>query len=129
MIKILIIEDDSDYRNIYKEILAEKYQVDEAVDGEEGWGKVVANDYNLILLDVMMPKLDGIGFLKRKKQTPAFLNIPVVIMTNLGQEEILKKCFELGAKYYILKANTTPDKILPVIGEALGGVDKNRVKE
>jgi two-component system, OmpR family, response regulator VanR len=120
--KILIVEDDANIRNFYVEFLAEQYLVESAGDGEEGFTKALSGQFDLILLDLMMPKLDGLGFLQRKKQTPTLLNIPVVVMTNLGQDEILRKCFELGVKYYVLKANTTPDKVLPILAKALSGI-------
>jgi CheY-like chemotaxis protein len=126
--KILLIEDDADMRNFYAEFLSEQYTVESACDGEEGFAKALSGQFDLILLDLMMPKLDGIGFLQRKKQTPKLLNVQVVVMTNLGQDEVLKKCFDLGVKYYILKANTTPDKVLPVLAKALDDVDKNKAK-
>jgi two-component system, chemotaxis family, sensor histidine kinase and response regulator WspE len=119
MAKILIIEDDLNYRNIYKEILSEKYQVEEAVDGEDGWNKASANDYDLILLDIVMPKLDGLGFLKKRKNNPKLQKVPVIMMTNLGQDEVLKKCLELDVKYYIIKAAFTPDKVMLVIEKTL----------
>jgi two-component system, OmpR family, response regulator VanR len=127
--KILIVEDDVNIRNFYAEFLSDQYLVESAGDGEEGFAKALSGKFDLILLDLMMPKLDGVGFLQRKKQTPELLSIPVVVMTNLGQDEILKKCFDLGVKYYVLKANTTPDKVLPVLSKALGAVDKNKAKE
>lgn len=119
MAKILIVEDDSDLRNIYRETLAEEYEVDVTRDGEEGWSKATVGNYDLILLDIMMPKLDGIGFLKKRKNDPKLQNVPVVMMTNLGQDEILKECFKLGVKYYIIKAETTPDQVLPIVVKAL----------
>jgi CheY-like chemotaxis protein len=118
--KILLVEDDSDLRIFYAELLSEQYQVESAVDGEDGFAKVLAQKFDLILLDLIMPRLDGLGFLKRKKDTSAIAKVPVVIMTNIGQEDILKECFELGAKCYIMKVNTTPDKVLAIISQALG---------
>jgi two-component system, OmpR family, response regulator ResD len=119
MTKILIVEDDSNYRNIYKEALAREYQVDEAINGEEGWDKAIANDYDLILLDIVMPKLDGVAFLKKRKEDQRLQKVPVIMMTNLGQDEVLRKCFELGVEYYIIKAESTPDKVISVIEKAL----------
>jgi CheY-like chemotaxis protein len=121
--KILLVEDDINLKNFYAEFLSEQYLVESAGDGEEGFTKALSGQFDLILLDLMMPKLDGVGFLQRKKQTPTLLDIPVVVMTNLGQDEILKKCFDLGIKYYILKVNTTPDKVLGILKKVLSGTD------
>lgn len=119
--KILLVEDDAQLRDFYQDFLSDQYVVEVARDGEEGWFKLVNGKFDLIVLDIMMPKLDGIGFLERKSKDNGFAKIPAVMLTNLGQDEVLKKCFELGAKYYILKAETTPDKILPVLEQALKG--------
>jgi CheY-like chemotaxis protein len=118
--KLLLVEDDSDLRSFYESFLSEQYLVESAGDGESGFAKALSEKFDLILLDLMMPKLDGVGFLERKVQTASIKDIPVVIMTNIGQDDVLKKCFELGVKYYILKVNTTPDKILEVLTKAMG---------
>jgi CheY-like chemotaxis protein len=117
--KILLVEDDSDLRIFYADLLSEEYQVESAVDGEDGFTKALSQQFDLILLDLIMPRLDGLGFLKRKKDTESIAKVPVVVMTNMGQEDILKKCFALGAKCYILKVNTTPDKVMAIVSEAL----------
>jgi CheY-like chemotaxis protein len=117
--KILIVEDDPDLRTFYSTFLSETYLTDAAADGEEGWSKATANNYDLILLDIMMPKLDGIGFLKRRKDDAKIKKIPVVMMSNLGKNEVLEECFSLGVKYYIIKAESTPDQIAPTIEKAL----------
>lgn len=117
--KILLIEDDADLRGTYKEFLSEVYAVETADNGEDGFTKACTKPFDLILLDLVMPKLDGIGFLERKKQTPSLTDARVIVMSNAGEEEIVKKCFDLGVRYFILKAETTPDKILEVVAEAL----------
>jgi|WetSurMetagenome_2_1015567.scaffolds.fasta_scaffold04918_5 two-component system, response regulator, stage 0 sporulation protein A len=119
MKKILLIDDDPELRALYSEILSLDYSIDLACDGEEGFAKTISQKFDLILLDLMMPKLDGVGFLQRKNKTKDIVDIPVVVMSNLGQDGVLKKCFDLGVKYYVLKVNTNPDKILSVIEQAL----------
>jgi DNA-binding response OmpR family regulator len=127
--KLLLIEDDMDLRSIYAEFLSEQYSVKTAENGEDGLTKALAQKFDLILLDLMMPKLDGIGFLRKREKISALFNVPVIVMSNVGHEEILGKCLELGAKYYIIKSNTTPDNMLPIISKALDDVDKGNVKE
>jgi CheY-like chemotaxis protein len=117
--RILLVEDDSDLRIFYADLLSELYQVESAADGEEGFTKALSQKFDLILLDLIMPRLDGLGFLKRKKLTKSIEKVPVVVMTNLGQEDVLKRCFSLGVKCCILKISTTPDKVLSIISEAL----------
>jgi CheY-like chemotaxis protein len=117
--KILIVDDDSELRTLYSEVLASDYSVDVACNGESGLAKAESEKYDLILLDLMMPKLDGLGFLQRKNTIDSIKDVPVVVMSNLGQDEILKKCFDLGVQYYVFKVNTNPDKILSVVTQAL----------
>lgn len=120
--KILLIEDDQEMREFYADFLAQNgYLVDTAADGEEGWTKFSSGNYDLLLLDIMLPKLDGLGFLERRQKDAKLKLCPTVILTNLGQDEVLKKCFALGVKYYILKAETTPNQVLPVLAKALEG--------
>jgi two-component system, response regulator, stage 0 sporulation protein A len=117
--RILLVEDDSDLRLFYSDLLSEQYQVESAVDGEDGFAKAISQKFDLILLDLIMPRLDGLGFLQRKKDTKSIAKVPVVVMTNIGQEDILKQCFTLGAKCYMMKVNTTPDKVMAIVSEAL----------
>jgi CheY-like chemotaxis protein len=117
--KILLVEDEPATRTFYAEFLSPHYDVETADDGEQGLVKLQASRFDLVLLDIMMPTLDGVGFLEQKKENLEVAQVPVVILTNLGSETTLKKCFDLGAKSFILKAVTTPNKILPVIEDAL----------
>lgn len=117
--KILLVEDDAETRSFYADYLADKYTVVTAADGEEGWTKLASGQFDLLLLDIMLPKLDGLVFLERKQKEAKVASVPVVMLTNLGQDEILKKCLGLGAKYYILKAETSPDRVWPVLERAL----------
>lgn len=117
--KVLLVEDESELRELYTELLSIEYAVDVAKDGEEGIGMLPRGKYDVVLLDMMMPKLDGVGFLTRKKDMPDVISVPVIVMSNLRQDEVVKICFELGAKYYIQKADITPDKIISIIAEII----------
>ncbi len=112
--KILIVDDDDYLCDIYKEAFTESgYQVDVAGDGEEGYAKIVSGNYDLVLLDVMMPKLDGIGVLRKLQiNRPKF---PIVLLTNLDHAPLLQEGLALGAKTYIIKANYTPDTFLKTV--------------
>jgi CheY-like chemotaxis protein len=106
--KILLIEDDYFIYELYERVLTkEGYEVTCAKDGKQGIEKA-NKDYNLILLDVMMPKMNGIDVLKNLKQRPELKNIPVVLLTNLGQESVIKQAFKLGASGYFMKMRLTP---------------------
>lgn len=112
--KILIVEDDQFLREFYQELLqAEGYSVDTASDGEIGLSKLQTNEYNLVLLDIMLPKKDGVQILNDLKQKPAKSpNITIVVLTNLGQDTVIKQCFELGANGYLIKSALNPDQVL-----------------
>ena len=112
--KILIVEDDQFLREFYQELLiGEGYLVDVAPDGEMGLSKIQNNDYHLVLLDIMLPKKDGIQVLKDLKlNPPKTANLTIVNLTNLGQDAIIKQCFDLGAKGYLIKSALNPDEVL-----------------
>lgn len=115
--KILIVEDDQFLREFYQEFLiAEGYSIDVAPDGEVALQKIWGNEYNLILLDIMLPKKDGIEILKElKNHPPKSANTKIVVLTNLGQDSVIKQCFELGAAGYLIKSALNPDQVLSEI--------------
>lgn len=112
--KILIVEDDQFLREFYQELLSgEGFIIDVASDGEAGLAKIRNYEFDLILLDIMMPKLDGLQVLRELKirgsKNP---NVAIVILTNLGQDTVIKQCFELGAEGYLIKSALNPDQVL-----------------
>lgn len=115
--KILVVEDDQFLREFYQELLqAEGYLVDVAADGEVGSAKIFEGGYDLIMLDIMLPKKDGVQILRENKANqPKKPNGSIVILTNIGQDAIVKTCFELGASGYIIKSAMNPDQILTEI--------------
>lgn len=115
--KILIVEDDQFLREFYQELLqAEGYLVDVAQDGEVALAKIWENEYDLILLDIMLPKKDGLEILADLKVHPAkSANVKIVVLTNLGQDTIIKRCFDLGAEGYLIKSALNPDQVLTEI--------------
>src|SRR3989338_6221579 len=114
MAKILIVEDDQFLRDLYNELLTEAgYTVAFAPDGEDGLDKAGVGGYDLVLLDIMLPKMDGLEVLRRlRDHKPKTPNGPVVLLTNLGQDAIIKEGFSLGATGYIIKSAMTPDQVL-----------------
>lgn len=117
--KILIVEDDQYIRDIYKTTLEEAgFNVTTAVDGEEGLLKAKEGGYNLILLDMMMPKVDGIQFLTDiKTNAPKEPNGNTILLTNLTQDPVVKQGIDLGAKSYISKADVNPAEFLEKVKE------------
>jgi len=118
---ILIIEDENDIRTIYVEVLRSAgYNVDEAGDGESGMNKIKNTEWDLLLLDIMLPGRDGLKILKDLKEKPEFKKGPVIALTNLNSENIIQEAFSSGADGYLIKSDVTPDKIVEEVGKVLG---------
>src|SRR4030067_2057416 len=112
--RILVVEDDQFLRDLYDDLLREEgYDVELAADGQEGLDKILKGGYNLILLDIMLPKMDGLEILRQvRDKTPEKPNGPTVLLTNLGQDSIIKEGFNLGASGYLIKSAMNPDQVL-----------------
>jgi len=118
--KILIIEDDKFLRElIVQKLVKEGYGVSEAVDGEEGLKKLKTEQPDLVLLDLILPGIDGFEVLTRRKEEPALLSIPIIILSNLGQKEDVERGLKLGAVDYLIKAHFTPREIIEKIKNTL----------
>ena len=119
--KILIIEDDKFLRElIAKKLIKEGYEVDEAIDGEEGVKKVKEILPDVVLLDLILPGIDGFEVLKTIKEDDKTSTIPVVILSNLGQKDEVEKGLSLGAVDFLIKAHFTPEEIVEKIKSVLG---------
>ena len=119
-IKVLIIEDDSYILDMYKiKFESSNFEVISASDGAEGLKILEKKKPDIILLDIIMPKMDGFGVLKAIKSNSAIAKIPVVLLTNLGQRGDIEKGLELGATSYIIKAHFTPSEIVKKINDIL----------
>lgn len=112
--KILIVDDDMYLRDLYEEILKEAgFEVETAADGREGLTKLSLGGYDLTLLDVMMPHLDGLGVLSKLQEVkPTTPNGPIVLLTNLAHDPVIKEGLSKGAVAYLIKADMTPDQVL-----------------
>lgn len=120
MQKILIIEDDKFLRElIAQKLTKEGYEIFEAIDGEEGVKKVKTEKPDLILLDLILPGIDGFGVLAQIKKDLILAQIPVIILSNLGQKEDIEKGINLGAVDYLIKAHFTPNEIIDKIKTVL----------
>ena len=117
---ILIIEDDKFLRElIAQKLIKEGYEISEAIDGEEGFKKVKEEKPALVLLDLILPEIDGFEVLARMKDDPGLAQIPVIILSNLGQKEDVERCLKLGAVDYLIKAHFTPGEIIEKIKNVL----------
>ena len=117
---ILIIEDDKFLRElIAQKLIKEGFEISEAVDGEEGMKKVKEEKPDLVLLDLILPGVDGFEVLARIKEDPVLAAIPVIILSNLGQKEDVERGLKLGAVDYLIKAHFTPGEIIEKIKNTL----------
>jgi DNA-binding response OmpR family regulator len=116
MSKILIIEDDRFLRElISRKLKNEGYEVLEAMDGEEGLKKIKEEKPDLVLLDLILPCIDGFEVLSIAKENQETSQIPIIILSNLGQREEIEKGLKLGAVDYLVKAHFTPSEIVEKI--------------
>jgi len=119
-IKVLIIEDDYYISDMYKiKLESAGFEVILAKDGIEGIKMLESEKPDVILLDVIMPRMDGFSVLKTIKDNKNFDNIPVVLLTNLGQKENVERGLKLGAEGYIIKAHFTPTEVVDKIKEVM----------
>ncbi|HLC94696.1 MAG TPA: response regulator [Patescibacteria group bacterium] len=120
--KILIIEDDLYIRDVYEEVLKEAgYDITTAVDGQEGVLKAQEGGFDLILLDVMMPKMDGLGVLAALRDKPAKAeNGRIVMLTNLAHDSIIQEAQKLGAYSHLVKSSLNPDELVQKVKGLLG---------
>ncbi len=119
--KILIIEDDSYIRELYEEVLKDEgFEVESAIDGEAGLTKIRQGGYDLILLDMMLPKVDGLGVLRSVKNEPPIVkNGPIILVTNLAHDPVLKMAEDLGVKHAIIKSEINPGELVEKIKDYL----------
>jgi len=116
MAKILIVEDDNILAEMYKDRFEhEGHNVTIALSGEEAIERLEEAKPELILLDILMPKLNGFHILKEIKKVPEFTNVPVILLTNLDQAETEVSedmARAIGVSDYLVKGQHTPDEIV-----------------
>lgn len=119
--KILLVEDEDFIRDLYfRQLTREGFLVKVAIDGQSGLNMLKNENFDLLLLDIMLPGMNGLQVLREfKTQNP---NSPMItiLLTNLGQEAVIKEGFELGAQAYLIKASYTPDQVVQEVKNALG---------
>lgn len=121
MSKLLIIEDDPYVVDIYRKTFSQQnFEMDVATDGEEGILKTKEFKPNLILLDIMIPKLNGLEVLEKIKADPQTREIPVFVLTNLGDEQYVKQCIAMGAEGFMIKANFSLDQLVKEVNQKIG---------
>ena len=128
MAKILIVEDDPLMSRMYQKIFTfEGYEVEMAGDGQEGLEKTRSGKPTLILLDIMMPKMNGLQVLEKLKADPETKTIPVVMLTNLAGQQDAETALSKGAVKYIIKSEYEPKQVANMVKEILVGYTRNEV--
>ena len=126
--KILIVEDDPLMMRLYSKVFEiEGYTVATAGDGEEGLLQVHKEIPTLILLDVMMPKMNGLQLLEKLKADPATKKIPVIMLTNLAGQSDAETAITKGAVKYIVKSEYEPKQVVNMVKEILAGYTRDSV--
>lgn len=118
---LLFIEDDQVLLRMYQTLLKNHgYDVHTALNGEDGLTKAIDEHPDLILLDIRMPKMDGMTMLKKLRQNSWGKTAKIIIFTNLdATDQILKGVVENQPAYYLIKSNTKPQEMLERIKEVL----------
>lgn len=120
--KILLVEDEDFIRDLYNRQLTKAgFNVKTAIDGNTALEILKQEKFDLMLLDIMLPGMNGLQVLREyKTQNPQSQTI-TILLTNLGQEAVIKEGFELGAQAYLMKASYTPDQVVTEVKSALFG--------
>jgi len=117
---ILLVDDDLTLREMYEERLrAEGFSIIQASNGDEAIKKARDNKPSVILLDIMMPKINGFDVLKEIKNDPDLKNIPVIVLTALIQDVDRLQGKKLGADDYIVKSETMPGEVIEKIKKVI----------
>lgn len=124
MKSVLIIEDDPYVLRFYERLFAHAdYHIELVASGSEGLVKAKTLLPSLILLDLMMPVMDGNEVLTKLKADEVTRDISVIMLTNFGEEDMVKKSVALGASTFLIKSNIPPDKLLLVVEQYVKSLD------
>jgi len=117
---LLLVEDDMFVSDIYlTKLRKEGFQVESAIDGRDALKKMKTLVPDMVLLDLMMPYVDGMEVLEFMKQDKKLASVPVIVLTNLSEKENINRAMQLGADDYIIKSHFTPSEVLEKIQSLL----------
>ena len=120
MPKVLIVEDEKVLNEAYELVLKKDgYSVSTALNGEEALECVEKDEFDLILLDLRMPKVNGVEFLKRAKPAKNFPKTKIIVFSNYDDQKEVEEAIENGASRYILKAWSSPNELLKIVRESI----------
>ncbi len=128
MARILVVEDDPIISEMYHTAFTfDNFEVKTAADGEEGLATMRSWAPTIVLLDVMMPKLNGLQVLEIMKSEEGLKNIPVIVLTNLSDKHDAESALSRGAVKYIVKAEHNPKEVTEIVKEILGAYTRNEI--
>ena len=117
--KILLVEDETELRDLYQLLLEDEgYLVDAKADGKQGLQALEQGGYDLVLLDIMLPFIDGLEILSQlqKSRLPSKQNVKsVILLTNLAQDQTIARALELGVRGYLIKSDYNPEQLLEAV--------------
>ena len=120
--KVLLIEDEELIRELYaRQLNKSGFWVKSTADAETGLQILNQEKFDLLLLDIMLPGMNGLELLREFKNKFPDSTMLVILLTNLGQESVIKEGFELGANAYLIKTSYTPDQIVQEVRNTLDG--------
>lgn len=118
---VLVVEDDKYMREVLVAKLGkEGFEVYEAMDGSAGLDMTAQRKPDLVVLDIILPVMNGFDYLEAKAKVPAIAAVPVIILSNLGQREDVERGMKLGAKDYLVKAHFTPNDLMVKVRAHIG---------
>ena len=119
--KVCIIDDEMDIREIYSmKLKSYGYEIIEAANGQQGLDAIRANAPDIILLDLLMPVKDGVDVMLELKDDEKFSKIPIIIFSNIDDDETLKKIGKnFETRFFLIKALTTPEKVAKLVREVV----------
>jgi two-component system sensor histidine kinase and response regulator WspE len=119
--RVLVVDDSITVREVQKQILkARGYEVETAVDGQDGWHKVRSEPFDLVVSDVDMPRMTGLEFVRRIRDDAKLRELPVVIVSYKDRDEDRLRGLEAGANYYLTKASFHDDSFAEAVADLIG---------
>jgi CheY-like chemotaxis protein len=119
--KILIIEDEELMLNLLeKKLKAVGYDIATAVNGQDGLDLLKSQSFDLVLSDIIMPKLGGLELMEKMSQDPALNNIPIIVISNSGQPVEIDQAKRFGAKDWLVKTEFDPQEVITKVKNLLG---------
>jgi len=121
MKRMLIIEDDAIVGQIYRhKFQVEGFQVELAGDGEAGVAATLRSKPDVVILDLMLPKLNGVEVLKKLRAEPTTRDLPVIVLSNAYMSNLVQEAWKAGANYCMIKASCTPRQLVDIVNKTIG---------